>query len=297
MFVAQAVMLTFYEKYRELSKVNSPGMSWMEPGLGAMILTGGPELHWRGQRLRQWGLGGAKSCQPVKRNANGKAGRLASGVVEAEFTAFTCAGGGDGLVAKSCPTLSTPWTVAHQTPLSMGFSRQEYGSGLPLPSPGDLPNTGIKARSAALQADSLLTELWGKLSFHVWKPKEREGIVRSPGLGAEPPPLGFVATWTDTLEAGEGPRDHLQVGRLSASQSLSWCRSHSRKTEQNERLLLNRKKMPGFLASGREKFNPGPETSLDHSELLCNKVFLTYKGDRESFWHRHQKGAERVPPC
>ena len=36
---------------------------------------------------------------------------------------------------------------------------------------------------------------------------------------------------------------------------------------------------------------------LDRSELLCNKVLLKYKGDRESFWHRHQKGAERVPPC
>ena len=69
------------------------------------------------------------------------------------------AGGGGGLVAKSCPTLATPWTVAHQAPLSMEFSRQEYWSGLPFPSPGDLPDPGIKSRSPALQADSLLTEL------------------------------------------------------------------------------------------------------------------------------------------
>ena len=47
----------------------------------------------------------------------------------------------------------TPWTVAHQTPLSMGFSRQEYWSGLPFPSPGDLLHPGIKPRSPALQAD------------------------------------------------------------------------------------------------------------------------------------------------
>ena len=72
-------------------------------------------------------------------------------------------------------------------------------------------------------------------------------------------------------------------GRLSTSQSLSQCQSHSRKTEQSERSLVNRKKTPVFLVSGREEFNPGPETSLDHSELLCNKVFLKYKGDRESF--------------
>ena len=49
----------------------------------------------------------------------------------------------------------TPWTVAHQTPLSMGFSRQEYWSGLPFPSPGNLSNPGIKPGSPALQADSL----------------------------------------------------------------------------------------------------------------------------------------------
>ena len=63
-----------------------------------------------------------------------------------------------------------------------------------------------------------------------------------------------------------------------------------------ERLLLN-EKMLGFLASRGEEFNPRPKMGLDGSELLCNKVLLKYKGERESFWHRHQKGAERVPPC
>ena len=51
-----------------------------------------------------------------------------------------------------------PWTVAYQAPLSMGFSRQEYWSGLPLPSPGDLPDPGMKPGSPALQADSLPSE-------------------------------------------------------------------------------------------------------------------------------------------
>ena len=50
---------------------------------------------------------------------------------------------------------ATPWTVAYQAPLSTGFSRQEYWSGLPFPSPGYLPNPGIKPRSPALQADAL----------------------------------------------------------------------------------------------------------------------------------------------
>ena len=49
---------------------------------------------------------------------------------------------------------ATPWTVAHQAPPSMEFSRQEYSSGLPFPSPGDLPNAGIEPGSPAWQADS-----------------------------------------------------------------------------------------------------------------------------------------------
>ena len=56
----------------------------------------------------------------------------------------------------------TVWPVAHQAPLSMGFSRQEYWSGLPFPSPGDLADPGIEPGSPALQADSLLSEPPGK---------------------------------------------------------------------------------------------------------------------------------------
>ena len=52
----------------------------------------------------------------------------------------------------------TLWIVAHQAPLSMGFSRQEYWSGLPFPSPGDLPDPGIETGSPTLQAHALLPE-------------------------------------------------------------------------------------------------------------------------------------------
>ena len=69
------------------------------------------------------------------------------------------AGGGGGLVSKSCLTLATPLTVGRQAPLSVGFSRQEYWSWLPFPSQGYLPDPGIKPVSPALQADSLPTEL------------------------------------------------------------------------------------------------------------------------------------------
>ena len=66
------------------------------------------------------------------------------------------------LVAQSCPTLATLWTVARQASLSMGFSRQEYWSGLSCPPPWDLPNPGIEPKAPASQADSLLSELPGK---------------------------------------------------------------------------------------------------------------------------------------
>ena len=62
---------------------------------------------------------------------------------------------------------ATPWTVAHQDPPSMGFSRQEYWSGLPFPSPGDLPGLGTEPRSPTLQADTVPSEPPGK-------PQEKE---------------------------------------------------------------------------------------------------------------------------
>ena len=60
-------------------------------------------------------------------------------------------------------SFATPWTVAHQAPLSRGFLRQEYQSGLPFPPPGDLPNPGIEPESHALQASSLLLSHQGSL--------------------------------------------------------------------------------------------------------------------------------------
>ena len=64
--------------------------------------------------------------------------------------------------SRSVRLFVTPWTVAYQAPQSMEFSRQEYWSGLPFPSPGDLPNPGIEPRSSALQADALPSEPPGR---------------------------------------------------------------------------------------------------------------------------------------
>ena len=59
---------------------------------------------------------------------------------------------------------ATPWTVAYQAPLSIGFSRQEYWNGLPFPSPGDLPDPGVEPRSPAMQAEALWTKHLGHTS-------------------------------------------------------------------------------------------------------------------------------------
>ena len=68
----------------------------------------------------------------------------------------------------------TPWTVAYQASLSMGFSRQEYWSGLPFPSPGDLPDPGIEPGSPALEADALTMSSANSesltSSFPIWIP-------------------------------------------------------------------------------------------------------------------------------
>ena len=99
--------------------------------------------------------------------------------------------------------LANPWTVAHESSVSMAFSRQEYWSGLPFPMPGDLPDPGIKPTSPALQADSLLlshlgrvrnsklTVLWGfhhgsdgkESACNAGDPGLIPGSGRSPGEG------------------------------------------------------------------------------------------------------------------
>ena len=80
-------------------------------------------------------------------------------------------------VAQSRPTLFDPWTVAHQVLPSMGFSRQQYWNGLTFPSPGDLPDPGIKPRSPTLQADALTSAPPGKLFNSFKTTKTSQSIV------------------------------------------------------------------------------------------------------------------------
>ena len=104
------------------------------------------------------------------------------------------------------------WTVALQAPLSMGFSRQEYWSGLSFPSPGDLPDSGIEPRSPALQADTLASELPGKMQTR-WErrldlpPTGRDclsSLSRTECWGSERLSLGLL--WSRCAGTGVGSK-------------------------------------------------------------------------------------------
>ena len=103
---------------------------------------------------------------------------------------------------------ATQWTVAYQAPLSVGFSRQEYWSGLPFPSPGDLPDPGIEPGSPALQADVLPSEPPGKPSSILgWVINNMVALteLNSYSIKYVPPsPVGSVPAWGRSPEEGNG---------------------------------------------------------------------------------------------
>jgi len=104
----------------------------------------------------------------------------------------------------------------------------------------------------------------------------------NPGMAWELELLGTSEVWVHSR-----PKSRSKIGGVCKKwtpkpYSTSFHHTDGELPHPHERLLLNHAKTPGSLASGGEEFNPGPETRLDHSELLCNKILLKYKGDRES---------------
>ena len=111
-----------------------------------------------------------------------------------------------------------PWTVVHQAPLSIEFSKQEYQSGLPFPSPGNLPDPGIKPRSPALQADSLPTELQGKpkvVCLWLWNGRPSR-VLNYLGRGLVTHPVWFFCDPVECSPPGSS------VHGISQARILEW---------------------------------------------------------------------------
>ena len=129
----------------------------------------------------------------------------------------------------------TPWNVVHQIPLSMGFSRQEYWSGLPCPLPGDLPNPGTKPRSPTFQADSLSAEQQGK--------------PKNTGMGS----LSLLQWIFPTQESNEGLLHCRQI--LDISQSLLKFMSTESVIPSNHLILCHPLLLLSIFSSIRVFFN------------------------------------------
>ena len=122
---------------------------------------------------------------------------------------------GGGLVTKLCQTLATPWTVALQAPLSMGFSRQEYWSGFPFPSPGDIPDPGIKPGSSALRATRELPSM----SRDSWL----DSFIQRNVVNFTPSMVTFYLTGRPNLFIHSSTDGHLGLRRLWIFMLRLWC--------------------------------------------------------------------------
>ena len=148
--------------------------------------------------------------------------------------AFSSAGPPDVLwsevfITQACRLFATPWTITRQAPLSMEFSRQEYWSGLPFPSPGDLSDAGIEPGSPALQADSLPSKppgkpsvLWGEqTTFLMSCPCRRLCAVERSLLGRETQDLGCSPGLAVTRWAVPARLHRQTEGHLTANRTVS----------------------------------------------------------------------------
>ena len=109
---------------------------------------------------------------------------------------------------------ATPWTIAYQVPPPMGFSRQEYWSGLPFPSPGDLSNPGIESRSPTLQVDCLPAEPSGKPPSSLTRDQTYTSCIESKVLTIGPPGKSQQYLTASAITDGEGNGNPLQYSCL-----------------------------------------------------------------------------------
>jgi len=143
-------------------------------------------------------------------------------------------------VTQSCPTLATPWTVPRHAPQSMEFSRQEYWSGLPFPSPGDLPDPGIEPGSPVLQADALPSEPPGKLCLRVLH-KTKTKVIAT------------MTSWLEVL----GKKPHLCSSKLLAKfYFFTLLRLTSFLVAVSWELLSTSRGCPHLFSQGASTFKP-----------------------------------------
>ena len=123
---------------------------------------------------------------------------------------------------------ATPWTAAHQASPSMEFSRQEYWSGLPFPSPGDLPDPGIEPRSPALEADALSSELTGKphnilkqCQLSKKRSKRWTWEISAPETDLIPLSVPCSNIWLSTTFSGKGKK---KKKGTCTSKGQIWCK-------------------------------------------------------------------------
>ena len=206
------------------------------------------------------------------------------------------------MCSYSSPTLCDPWIVAHQAPPSMGFSRQEYRSGLPFPSPGDLPDSGIGPRSPTVQADALTSAPPGKplsLSLSLWKRwvrlhavlfesfitgkgKWKEGVVGVSILQNRPDPRGGLRR-----EGSEGWVSGLQGRLVKRERRRRACGPHFTSAPPSGQSL--RKRLQAGALSSRVMFITllselctEPKAMAPHSRTLAWKIPWTKEPGRLS---------------
>ena len=110
--------------------------------------------------------------------------------------------------------------------------------------------------------------------------------------------VGLKPNFQKTKITASGPITSWQIDEETMETVTDFILGGSKITADGDwKVVAEPWKTLGFWASRGEEFNLGPEMRLHSVKLLCNKVLLKYKRAGESFWHRNQKGAERVPPC
>ena len=117
----------------------------------------------------------------------------------------------------------TPWTVAYQAPPSTGFSRQEYWSGLPFPSPGESSQPRGRTRSPALQADALPSKPPGKLLLNNFRPKRKKNLNLINAFGSQEKIFGsqfLHITWKYHQEV-----DICSTFEKSRINEMTWCQN------------------------------------------------------------------------